>query len=174
MANNEHLFMYLFDMNICISSLVKCLSFHHSLNVFGRGLFICYCWVLTALYIFLSHLMLTLGLPQRLRGKEAACQCRRHRFYPWKILEDPLQKEMATHSSILAWRIPWSESSSGLQIRIWLNDQTTKIGEKHGGSIEGNKSSPWGMQVPALAPLLVDLEPEEFSGYLIKPAYFLL
>ena len=23
--------------------------------------------------------------------------------------EDPLQKEMATHSSILAWRIPWTE-----------------------------------------------------------------
>ena len=29
--------------------------------------------------------------------------------------EDPLQKEMATHSSILAWRIPWMEDSGGLQ-----------------------------------------------------------
>ena len=29
--------------------------------------------------------------------------------------EDPLQKEMATHSSILAWRIPWTEEPSGLQ-----------------------------------------------------------
>ena len=29
--------------------------------------------------------------------------------------EDPLEKEMATHSSILAWRIPWTEESSGLQ-----------------------------------------------------------
>ena len=29
--------------------------------------------------------------------------------------EDPLQKEMATHSSILAWRIPWSEEAGGLQ-----------------------------------------------------------
>ena len=28
--------------------------------------------------------------------------------------EDPLEKEMATHSSILAWRIPWSEESGGL------------------------------------------------------------
>ena len=25
--------------------------------------------------------------------------------------EDPLEKEMATHSSILAWRIPWTEES---------------------------------------------------------------
>ena len=30
-------------------------------------------------------------------------------------LEDPLEEEMATHSSILAWRIPWTEESGGLQ-----------------------------------------------------------
>ena len=30
----------------------------------------------------------------------------------WKI---PLEKEMATHSSILAWRIPWTEEPDGLQ-----------------------------------------------------------
>ena len=29
--------------------------------------------------------------------------------------EDPLEKEMATHSSILAWRIPWTEESGRLQ-----------------------------------------------------------
>ena len=29
--------------------------------------------------------------------------------------EDPLEKEMATHSSILAWRIPWTEEIVGLQ-----------------------------------------------------------
>ena len=29
--------------------------------------------------------------------------------------EDPLEKGMATHSSILAWRIPWTENSGGLQ-----------------------------------------------------------
>ena len=29
--------------------------------------------------------------------------------------EDPLEKEMATHSSILAWEIPWSEERGGLQ-----------------------------------------------------------
>ena len=39
--------------------------------------------------------------------------------------EDPLEKEMATHSSILAWRIPWTEEpgrlqSIGLQSRTWL------------------------------------------------------
>ena len=29
--------------------------------------------------------------------------------------EDPLEKEMATHSSILAWRIPWTVEPGGLQ-----------------------------------------------------------
>ena len=29
--------------------------------------------------------------------------------------EDPLEKEMATHSSALAWRIPWTEEPGGLQ-----------------------------------------------------------
>ena len=29
--------------------------------------------------------------------------------------EDPLEKEMATHSNILAWRIPWMEEPGGLQ-----------------------------------------------------------
>ena len=29
--------------------------------------------------------------------------------------EDPLEKDRATHSSILAWRIPWTEEPGGLQ-----------------------------------------------------------
>ena len=33
--------------------------------------------------------------------------------------EDPLEKEMATHSSILAWRIPWTEEPDGLQSTGW-------------------------------------------------------
>ena len=34
------------------------------------------------------------------------------RFLGW---EDPLKEEMATHSSILAWRIPWTEEPGRLQ-----------------------------------------------------------
>ena len=33
-------------------------------------------------------------------------------FLGW---EYPLEKEMATHSSILAWKIPWTEEAGGLQ-----------------------------------------------------------
>ena len=42
-------------------------------------------------------------------GKESACQCRRHkRKIPSLGQEDPLEEGTATHSSILAWRIPWT------------------------------------------------------------------
>ena len=35
--------------------------------------------------------------------------------------EDPLEKGMATHSSILAWRIPWTEEPGGLQSDLNVN-----------------------------------------------------
>ena len=34
---------------------------------------------------------------------------------PSLVREDPLEKEMATHSSVLAWEIPWTEEPGGLQ-----------------------------------------------------------
>ena len=37
--------------------------------------------------------------------------------------EDPLEKEMATHSSILAWEIPWTEEPGGLQSMGWQKSQ---------------------------------------------------
>ena len=46
--------------------------------------------------------------------------------------EDPLEKETATHSSILAWRIPWREEpvglqSTGSQSRIRLSEFTSLV-----------------------------------------------
>ena len=40
--------------------------------------------------------------------------------------EDPLEKEMATHSSILAWRIPWMEELGGLQSMGHKESDTTE------------------------------------------------
>ena len=37
--------------------------------------------------------------------------------------EDPLEKKMATYSSILAWRIPWTEEPDGLQ-PMWSQSLT--------------------------------------------------
>ena len=36
-------------------------------------------------------------------------------WVPFLDLEDPLKKGMAAHSSILAWRIPWTKEPGGLQ-----------------------------------------------------------
>ena len=41
--------------------------------------------------------------------------------------EDPLEKEMATHSSILAWRIPWTEEPGRLQSMGLQKSQTQLI-----------------------------------------------
>ena len=54
------------------------------------------------------------GFPGGASGKEPACLCRRHGFDPLGQ-EEPLEKEMATHSSILAWRIPWTEEPGRLR-----------------------------------------------------------
>ena len=50
------------------------------------------------------------GLPWWLNGKESTCNAGDASLNQ----EDPLEKGMATHSSILAWEIPWKEMPSRL------------------------------------------------------------
>ena len=52
------------------------------------------------------------GFPGGASGEESTCQCRRSKK---RGRDDPLEKETATHSSILAWRIPWTEKPGRLQ-----------------------------------------------------------
>ena len=66
-----------------------------------------------------------LGFPAGSAGKESACNARDLGLIPglgrslgW---EDPLEKGKATHSSILAWRIPWTIQSIGSQ-RVRLSN----------------------------------------------------
>ena len=57
------------------------------------------------------------SFPDGAGGKEPACHSRRHkrrRFNPW-VGKIPLEEGMATHSNILAWRIPWTEEPGGIQ-----------------------------------------------------------
>ena len=53
------------------------------------------------------------GFPNSSDGKESTCNTGDLGSIPG--LGNPLEKEMATHSSILAWRIPWTEEPGGLQ-----------------------------------------------------------
>ena len=41
--------------------------------------------------------------------------------------EDPLEKEMTTHSSILAWKIPWTEDPGRLQSMGLQTDMTEQL-----------------------------------------------
>ena len=53
------------------------------------------------------------SFPRWLGGKESSCQGRDSGDVGW---EDPLEEEeMATHTSILAWKIPWTEEPGMLQ-----------------------------------------------------------
>ena len=53
----------------------------------------------------------------------------RVQFLGW---EDPLEKEMATHSSILAWRISWGEEPDGLQtMGLQESDTTWRLNHHH-------------------------------------------
>ena len=63
------------------------------------------------------HYYQDLGFPGSVSSKEFTCQCRRRkrrgaRFLVW---EDPPEDGIATHSSILVWRIPQTEEPGGLQ-----------------------------------------------------------
>ena len=53
------------------------------------------------------------GFPGGLDSKESACSIGDWGLIPGR--EDPLEEGAATHSSILAWRIPWTEEPGGLQ-----------------------------------------------------------
>ena len=67
-------------------------------------------------YIFLYILCSNNKIPGGTSSKEPACQCRRWKEMQVRSLgqEDPLEKEMATYSRILAWRIPWTEEPGRL------------------------------------------------------------
>ena len=62
---------------------------------------------------------ITVGFPPWLRGEESSCDA--GYTGQWVLSlggEDPLEEDMETHSSILAWESPWTEEPGGLQ-SIW-------------------------------------------------------
>ena len=69
---------------------------------------------------FFLYIISGLGFLDATSGKEPDCQCRRHKrcgFDPWVRNGNPMEEGMATHSSILAWRIPWREEPAGYNPR---------------------------------------------------------
>ena len=71
-------------------------------------------WTRLSDFTFLYFPLLVIGFPgmnQMVKNLLAM-----HETWVWSLgWEDPLEKWMATHSSILAWRIPWTEDLGGIQ-----------------------------------------------------------
>ena len=76
------------------------------------------------IYFYLTNTNKAFGLPWWLRGKESACQCRRQQGTRVQSLgqEDPLEKETATQSSILAWKSPRQRSHGVTKSRTRLSN----------------------------------------------------
>ena len=55
-------------------------------------------------------------------------------------LEDPLEEGMATHSSILTWKIPWTEEPGGLQFKGGKESDTAEA-TQHAGTDHYNTAS---------------------------------
>ena len=85
-----------------------------------------------------------LGFPGGSVVKNLPAKCwryKRPRFNPW-VGKIPLEKEMATHSSILAWRIPWTENSLvGYSPRSHKELDTTELLSRH-TPVQGLMRSP--------------------------------
>ena len=89
----------------------------------------------TSLFAELTHIsvqplsaIVQHGLPRWLSGKESVCQClpMQESRVPYLGWNNTLEKEMATHSNILAWEISWTEKAGGLQQSKGLQRNQTK------------------------------------------------
>ena len=85
-------------------------------------------------------------------GKESACQCRRHRrcsFNPW-VRKDLLEEKIATtHSSIPAWRIPWTRSLEGYSPQGCKDSDRTKgLGTNKCTHTKHSNDTPSESQIP--------------------------
>ena len=73
-------------------------------------------WENKGLLIYLLCLSPCSAFPVGSAGKESACNAGNLGSIPGQ--GDPLEKGMATHSSVLFWRIPWTEEPGGLQSMV--------------------------------------------------------
>ena len=65
-----------------------------------------------------------MGFPDGSDSEESACNAGDSGLIPGQ--EDPLERGMETHSSILAWRIPWTEEPGGLQ---FMGHEETRLND---------------------------------------------
>ena len=85
-------------------------------------------YIISEKLILITYIHANICLPGSSNNKESACNA----GDPGSILgwEEPMEKEMAIHSNILVWEIPWTEEPGGLQsmgISRVVHDLLTKV-----------------------------------------------
>ena len=102
--------------------------------------------IMTYLIITQSN-VLSKHLPRLYSGNESTWQCRRHKETgAWSLgQKDPREEEMATHSSILAWKNPWIEKPRGPQ-SMGVTENWTQLSDwaHHSGCITRIRT--WGVK----------------------------
>ena len=97
-------------------SLTSCNS-EESLTTFSQPLHLSTFSITARVELTGLLLPLSLGFPS---GSDSEDSPAMQETWVWSLAhEDPLEKELATHSSILAWRILWTEESGGLEAMGW-------------------------------------------------------
>ena len=81
--------------------------------------------------VILKECLVSMDFPGGSNSKESACNVGDLGSIPGQ--EEPLEKGMATHSSILAWRIPWTEEPGRLQFIGSLKSDMTERLSTHSG-----------------------------------------
>ena len=73
--------------------------------------------------------MYTMGFSGGCDGKEYACNAGDlGSVLGW---DDPLEKRMVTHPSILTWRVPWTEKPGGQSMGVTKSDTTEQLSHVH-------------------------------------------
>ena len=83
-----------------------------------------------------------LGFPGGSDGKESACNAGGPGVRSLHQ-EDPLEKGMATNSTVFAWEIPWTEEPSRLQ-SMWVTKSQTRLSDSHFPGTNRYSKSDWG------------------------------
>ena len=94
-----------------LSLVRRIVLFHILVNLFNIGLMLLYS-VSWEMLFCLKYMKIQKAFPQRLRVKESFVMQEPQETWVWSLgQDDTLEEEMATHSSILAWKILWSRGA---------------------------------------------------------------
>ena len=99
--------VYVLSLNTHKVCLTICFTYFMYISILLELFFVFFFFPLPMLYLELELTSLIAHLIKNLPAMQETWV----RSLGW---EDPLEKEMATHSTILAWRVPWTEESGGL------------------------------------------------------------